>query len=224
MKQGENLKTWIQEVKLWDSANPGEEAQKYLKFREMIKEMDICQDLRKFVNANIANNEAFDKKAEHVIEIALEAIKKGLSKTDLEKSNHAWDTFVSIKQKEGEASKDFVNRFEEAVTALKNAEMKQEQKTLAIHLLRSSSLSEASKGNVLTKVDMNDHDKIFKELSKAMREIKTMTSSASKPEEVKNKDEGTYFSRGSQRGGNKYRSSSQDFRDGKGYDNRRRYS
>ena len=26
MKEGENLETWIQEVKLWDSANPGEEA------------------------------------------------------------------------------------------------------------------------------------------------------------------------------------------------------
>ena len=226
MKVADNLDTWIQEVRLWDTASPGEEAQKYLKFREMAKEVDICPDLKKFVNANIADNEAFDKKGENVIERALEAIKKGLGKTDLEKSNNAWDIFVSIKQKEKETSKDFVNRFEEAVTAVKNAGMKQEQKTLAIHLLRSSNLSEPSKENVLTKVDMNNHDKIFTELSKAMRELKTMTSSISKPEEVKKAedDAGTFFSSGNQRNSNRYRSPSRGYRDGKDYDNRRRYS
>mgnify|MGYP007123570829 FL=1 len=59
MKVGENMDTWIQEVKLWDTASPGEGAQKYLKFREMIKEAEVCPDVKKFVNANIADNEAF---------------------------------------------------------------------------------------------------------------------------------------------------------------------
>ena len=37
MKKGENLETWIQEVTLWDKTVTGEEALKYLKFREMVK-------------------------------------------------------------------------------------------------------------------------------------------------------------------------------------------
>ena len=220
------MDTWIQEVKLWDTASPGEGAQKYLKFREMIKEAEVCPDVKKFVNANIADNEAFVKTGEDIITRALEAIKKALGKTDLEKSNHAWNTFVSIKQKDTETSKDFVNRFEEATTALKNADMKQEQKTLAIHLLRSSSLSEASKENVLTKVDMNDHANIFTELSKAMREIKTMTSAEHKTEDVQNKEKnvGTFYSARNWREGSRHRSSSRTYRGGQNYENSRRDS
>ena len=78
------MDTWIQEVKLWDTASPGEGAQKYLKFREMIKESEVCPDVKKFVNANIADNEAFVKTGEDIITRALEAIKKALGKTDLE--------------------------------------------------------------------------------------------------------------------------------------------
>ena len=171
MKVGENLDTWIQEVKLWDSATPGEGAQKYLKLREMVKESEVCPDVKKFVKANIADNEAFNKEGDDIIKRALQSIKEGLGKTDLEKSNDAWNTFVTMKQKDGETPKDFVNRFEEATTALKNTNMKQEPKTFAIHLLRSSTLTEMSKENILTKVDMKDHNKIFTDLSKAMREM-----------------------------------------------------
>ena len=224
MKVGENLDTWIQEVKLWETAFPGEEAQKYLKFREMIKETEVCPDVKKFVNANIADNETFDKSGDDIIKRALDAIKKGLGKTDLEKSNNAWNTFVTIKQRDMEPPKDFVNRFEEATTALKNATMKQEEKTLAIHLLRSSNLSEASKENILTKVDMKDHTNIFKELSKAMREIKTMTSVPA-PEEVKTKggDAETFYSAGNRKRDERHRSPSRSYRDGQDYNNRRRY-
>ena len=217
MKMGENLETWIQEVTIWDTATPGEDALKYLKFREMVKETDICPDLKKFVKSKIADNEAFKKDGD-VIKRALKAIKEGLGKTDLEKSNEAWNSFVDMKQKEDESPKDFVNRFEEATTALDNAGMKQESKTLAIHLLRSSKLTESSKENILAKVDMINHNKIFSEVSKAMREIKTMANSVQYKSEVseeKKKEDlaETYFSRGYRRGGSKYRNSSCENRD-----------
>ena len=83
MKTGENLDTWIGEVKLWDSAVPGEGPQKYLKFREMVKDSEVCPDVRKFVKANIADNEAFNKAGDDIIKRALESIKEGLGKTIL---------------------------------------------------------------------------------------------------------------------------------------------
>ena len=226
MKKGENLETWIQEVTLWDKTVTGEEALKYLKFREMVKDPYVCPDVKKFVKAKIADNEAFKKDGD-VIKRALEAIKKGLGKTDLEKSNEAWNTFVDMKQAEDETPKDYVNRFEESTTALENAGMKQKSKTLAIHLLRSSKLTEASKENILAKVDMNDHEEIFSDVSKAMREIKTMTSKSKEDvsdEKKKEEPTETYFSRGNRRGGNRYRSSSRDYRDSRDYSSRRRDS
>ena len=216
VKMGENPETRIQEVTIRDTATPGEDSLKYLKFREIVKETDICPDLKKYVKSKIADNEAFKKDGE-VIKRALKAIKEGLGKADLEKSNEAWDTFVDMKQKEDESTNDFLNRFEEATTALDNTVMKQESKTLAIHLLKSSKLTESSKENIFAKVDMINHNKIFSEVSKAMREIKTMTNSVQYKSEVseeKKKEDllETYFSRGYRRGGSRYKSSSRENR------------
>ena len=77
MKVEENLDKWIQEVKVRDATSPGEKAQKYLKFREMIKETYVCPDIKKVGNANIANNKAFENNGKYVINRAMEAIKKG---------------------------------------------------------------------------------------------------------------------------------------------------
>ena len=55
--------------------------------------------------------------------------------------------------------------------------MMQGSKTLAIHLLRSSNLSESSKEYIIAKVDMDNHDELYKKLAKAMREIKVMMTS-----------------------------------------------
>ena len=104
MKVGENL----DKVKVRDAASLGEKAQKYLKFREMIKETYVCQDIKKVDNANNTENKAFDKNGKDVIDRAMEAIKKIVGKTDLENTNH---TFMNIKKKEPKTSKDLVNRF-----------------------------------------------------------------------------------------------------------------
>ena len=63
---GENLDGSIQEVKLWDAHC--EEAQKYFKLG--------------------ANIKAFDKNGKDVNDRVLEAITKGLKKTELEKLSH----------------------------------------------------------------------------------------------------------------------------------------
>ena len=51
------------------------------------------------------------------------------------------------------------------------------QKALAIHLITKSSLSETSKENVMAKVDTGDHEKLYTNVAKVMRELKTLASS-----------------------------------------------
>ena len=81
-----------------------------------------------------------------------------------------------MKQKVGETAKDFVTRFEQLETALRNSNIKLPQKALAIHLITKSSLSETSKENVLTKVDTEYHENLYTSVAKAMRELKTLSS------------------------------------------------
>ena len=58
----------------------------------------------------------------------------------MENSTTAWVTFIEIQQKEDEEAKDYVVRYVQAETALKNVKVKIPDKALAIHLLHRSNL------------------------------------------------------------------------------------
>ena len=103
-----------------------------------------------FVKVNVVENQSINKSEEGTIKNILTLIENNLGKTDLEKSTKRWTDFVELKQKVGETAKDFVTRFEQLETALRNSNIKLPQKALAIHLITKSSLSETSKENVLT--------------------------------------------------------------------------
>ena len=67
----------------------------------MVKDSEVCPDVKKFVKANIADNEAFNIEGDDVIKRALQSIKEGLGKTDLEKSNDAWIEYICLNETEG---------------------------------------------------------------------------------------------------------------------------
>ena len=82
---------------------------------------------------------------------------------------------MNIKQKENESSKKFVTRFEHAETELKNVGIKLPQIALAIHILQKSNLTEMSQENIVMKSDTDNHEEIFRSVSKCMKEIKVLT-------------------------------------------------
>ena len=104
---------------------------KYLNFMENVRKSE-CDDLKKFVETNIVENPAVVKDNKDNIKIFLKMIKDNLGKSDLEKSTEAWTKMMEIKQEENESIKDFVSRFEQAETELKNVGIVLPQKALAI--------------------------------------------------------------------------------------------
>ena len=175
-KKSTSLEAWIKEVEMWDEAQKGEglAKTKYLNFMENVRKSE-CDELKKFVDTNIVENLEMVKDSEDNIKTFLRMIFENLAKSDLEKSTEAWTKMMNIKQKENESPKEFVMRFEQAETELKNVGIKLPQKALAIHILQKSNISEMSKENIVMKADTEDHEKIFSSISKCMREIKTLT-------------------------------------------------
>lgn len=180
-----NLQAWISEVKLWNESNVTTEsgyAKKYLKLIQSVRDSEDCDDLKHLVQVEFVENEGFDKKHVNTIRDMLTKIKKKLGKTDLEKSTDAWLEFIDIKQKANEDTKDYVSRFEQCETKLRNVEINVPTKALAIQLLNRSTLSAMSKENVLTKVDTDDQNEMFEKMMKSMKEMKSNLTSTSENE------------------------------------------
>ena len=55
----------------------------------MIKDVDTCPEVQKFVQTKIANNDSFNKEGNDVIDRILRTIKDSLGKTDLKKIKYS---------------------------------------------------------------------------------------------------------------------------------------
>ena len=100
------------------------------------------EELKKLVQVEFKENQAFDKKSKDVIRKIVEKIKEKLNKSDIEKCSEVWKKFKMFKQEEGENAQTFVTRFEQMETQLKNLKIIIPNKILAIHLLQESNLEE----------------------------------------------------------------------------------
>ena len=195
-RKDSSLESWIGEVKMWNDAHrdPDSNVQKYLNFIENVRASDDCDGLIKFVEVNVVENKSIKKDDEDTIANILALIEKNLGKGDLEVSTEGWNEFIEIEQKADEDVKDFVTRYEQVVTKLKNVKINMPQKALAIHLLKKSNLTEASKENIMTKVNTDEHDELYTSVAKVMRELKTLVSNGKEKEENK-----TFFTGNSRR-------------------------
>ena len=117
-----SLDAWINEIKMWNESNKGVDslAQKYLCFIDSVRTSEDCSELKKFVEVNVVENKNIIKDKEDTITTILELIESNLGKSDLEKSTVSWNKFGNIKQEPGESTKDYVTKFEQAETGLRN--------------------------------------------------------------------------------------------------------
>ena len=154
-----SLDCWLEEVKMWDEALPGAELArlKYISFMKSVRSSEDCKELQEYVETNIAANESVDKASAEYIKNTIKMIKENLGKTSLEKATDAWIKFVNIKQEASENIKEYVNRFENVNMEMKNAGIKLPAISLTIQLMYKSNLEEASKENIMTKVNMDEH-------------------------------------------------------------------
>ena len=127
------------------------------------------------MDINIVENLEMVKDSEDNIKTFFKMASENLGKSEMEKSTEAWTKMMNIKQKENESSKEFVIRFEHAETELKNVGIKLPQIALAIHILQKSNLTEMSQENIVMKSDTDNHEEIFRSVSKCMKEIKVLT-------------------------------------------------
>ena len=110
---------------MWDKSHKDTEqlVQKYLNFIESVRTSDECDELKKFVEANVVENKNMKKEEPGVVEKILTLIETNLGKSDLEQSTEKWMNFSEVKQQPGESIKDYVTRFEQIETGLRNAKM-----------------------------------------------------------------------------------------------------
>ena len=118
----------------------------------------------------------------------VDKLREKLGESNVEKSSAVWKEFTNIKQKEDEIMKDYVARFEQTETKMKNADMRMPDKVLALHIMMKSNMEPQSKENILTKTNLTNNEQMYTSMKKAMKEMKSnITVDEENKEEEENK-------------------------------------
>jgi len=176
-KKTVSLESWLREVELWNECNKVEEdsyGKKFQKFITSIRNSEEGEEINAVANSEFVENINFERSKSDTVQKMIDILKTKLGSTDFEKATEAWLTFVNIKQKDEESIKEFCTRFTQAETMLRNTGNPMKESALAIHLLSRTNLNDVSKENVMTKVNTEKKEDLYKNMMKAIKEIKVL--------------------------------------------------
>ena len=156
----ENFRTYMEEVALWRAL--GEVAvEKQGIMLWLALPRDHPSDIKELILAKVGSEELKEKTGvDKFVEAMNEAFKPTNESRELEIYT---EYYVKMKRKEEEKVSDFVNRFDKAANFAKRHKMDLPTKVKGLKLLHDAGLSEQDMKLVLTEVDFNEEEQVYRQ-------------------------------------------------------------
>ena len=176
---------WARYVRIWSKA----EVKPYRKAQALIEELkknDKRKGLKEMIVNEIIENQDFDLESPEVIENIISKVKDFLQDSKWSRTILLADKFCKFEQMGSEDNRDFVVRFGNLETKLKNEKVGVNSTFLAAVLLNKSTMNQPAKNNILANFDLENEnpDELLKKIKKKIRDLDA-TKAASKNTEVK---------------------------------------
>ena len=130
--------------------------------------------MKEFITNEIIENTSFDFKSRNVIDVILDKIEEFIDESKWNKMIKLNREFNSFKQAEEENAEEYLLRFNNLETQLKNARVNINDMFLAANLLNKSSFGQHEKENIMANIDMDDEKTILKDIKRKIRRLKAM--------------------------------------------------
>ena len=131
--------------------------------------------MKRFVEISLMENTELAKTEQDSIDNILNLVNKTLRKSNLKSASEAWRDFIELKQNKDECMRDYVLRFENTESELRNARLPIPSSALAIKIFLKSNLTSMSKKNVLSKVDMDNVTELHTNVKKMLRDLRSLS-------------------------------------------------
>ena len=112
----------------------------------------------------IIEDATFDYKDERVIESIMDKIENFIDESKGIKMIKLNREFVNFKQTENDTADEYVSKFGNLETKLKNEGVKINDMFLAAHMLNKSTFSQQEKENIMSSIDMDKEETVLKDI------------------------------------------------------------
>ena len=169
----ESFAAWRRRVLIWSEECKVPE-KKAAVLIESLKKDTEHKGLKEFITNEIIENTSFDFKSRNVIDVILDKIEEFIDESKWNKMIKLNREFNIFKQAEEENAEEYLLRFNNLETQLKNARVNINDMFLAANLLNKSSFGQHEKENIMANIDMDDEKTILKDIKRKIRRLKAM--------------------------------------------------
>ena len=161
---------WARSIRVWSDvkAKPQRKTQLLI---EMLKKDETRKGLKEMIISEVVENDEFDYKDEGAIDTILEKIKEFMEESEWTRNLALAKDFENFCQKDGETNRDYVGRFSNLETKLRNEKAGISNMFLAGWLMNRSKISQAEKNNILANFDVDEKETVLKNLKKKIRNM-----------------------------------------------------
>ena len=163
---------WARHVRIWNKAEvkPYRKAQALI---ENLKKNEKRKGLKEMVVNEIVENDEFDLESNEVIENIIKKVKDFLQDSRWSRTIVLANEFCKFQQLNTEDNRDYVMRFGNLETKLKNEKVGINSTFLAAALLNKSRMSQPEKNNILANFDLESEDprELLKKIKKKIKDL-----------------------------------------------------
>jgi len=157
-----SLEAWKRKLNVWSTSHVHiNESLRLNMILESLKDNSERHELQNWIVFNIEEDVNFDMTANGAIDQFLQKFQKKFEVSNWKKCSGVWKEILNFNAQEGETTRQYLERFNEIEARMRNMGSCIPDVYLAIHLLERSKIPEITKQNILSKVDLDDKNKVL---------------------------------------------------------------
>ena len=167
------VEAYVKRLKIWfDNHSQASEPLRMTWILDSLKDKDTeREELVEWVIYTIEDDPEFDLQRTGIFKEFIKKLQEKFDISNWEKSQNLWREILQFKAKEDEKTKEYLMRFQEMESRMRNLGNVIPDTFMAIHVLEQAIIPEHSKQSVISNIDLEDKKTVFKNVKKKMEQI-----------------------------------------------------
>ena len=170
--KGMSVESFCKRLKVWyDSHAHIPIGLRMTSILDSLKDNKEREELKSWIIHNIDDNDDFDLTKQGIFEEFVRKLKEKFQVSNWEQSERIWQQLLEFKAKEEEKTREYLERFNEIESQMKNVGNLVSDVFLANHLIKCANISEHSKQSVLSNINLEDRKTVLADVKKKMETL-----------------------------------------------------
>ena len=166
-----SFEAWKRNILMFRDQSPMNETQKLTMILESLKKNKEREEIKDWIIQEIDEDITFDKNHADAISNLIEKMKGKFEVSRWKKTGEIWEELIKFQIKEDETPKQYLSRFKQLESKIKNAKTSISPHYLAQHFLSRANLDPLTVQSIIAMVDLEKDEEVLEEIQKKYENV-----------------------------------------------------